>query len=269
MPSPDTPTALPAKEEPINGDILVALNPSPLDHENAKYLLRVAAQNAKRLRILVVEDERLHRLATLPFTKEVDWTGASQKRLNATDVGRMLRAQAERIRVIVGKLAGEFELSYSVDVVRGDFHEKALAERRERIVVLGAGHQWHRVTRASYSPSLARAVSVFDGSEATLRACRVAKRLASSASRLTVLLPSENEANCEMLRDQLTGAVPSIEDAGCEVICLPRDELLTKLQEFGREPESFLILPRAGILGSETTAQEFVRNMRGNLALVA
>ncbi|MCH9675509.1 MAG: hypothetical protein K0U93_28995 [Gammaproteobacteria bacterium] len=268
MPSRDEPTADLVDRQSMDGDILVALNPSPLDHDNATYLLRVAAQSAKRLRILVIEDERLHQLATLPFTNEVDWIGASQKRLNTVDVGRMLRAQTERVRSIIVKLASEFDVSYSVNVVRGKFLDKALSERRERIVVLGARRQWHAIRRANYSTGFGRAVSIFDGSDASVRACRAADRFAPAASPVTILLPAENSADCQALQHRLASVVPDIDDARWEVICVAPDELEAAVRELGRDPDRFLVLPRAGILDYETTEPEFARNIRGNLALV-
>ena len=76
---------------------------------------------------LFVEDQRLLRLAELPFAQELSLTTARAQRLLLDDVERALRRQAEQMRRMIGEMAQPLGLAWTLEVVRGDSLQSALA----------------------------------------------------------------------------------------------------------------------------------------------
>ena len=92
--------------------------------------LDIAAALALALRVelvgLYVEDERLLRLAALPFAREYYLASSGSRRVVPEDIKRSLREQAERLRRTIAKMAERLAIRWRLDVVRGEIPRSAL-----------------------------------------------------------------------------------------------------------------------------------------------
>lgn len=84
-------------------------------------LLRLAAQLDAELYGLFVEDTNLHRLAGLPFAREVRAASAATRSLGPAEIERGLRAQAALARETLVAHAARHKVRWSFQVTRGQW----------------------------------------------------------------------------------------------------------------------------------------------------
>jgi hypothetical protein len=190
---------------------------------------------------LFVEDQRLLRVAELPFAQELSLTTARAQRLVVEDVERALRRQAERMRRVIGDLAQPLGLAWTLEVVRGDSLQAALAYAgADDLLVIG---------RARYAPGAlgrsaglaaqaarTRPVAVlFDGSPQAARALGFAATLAGAVDgEIAVLIPAP----------------------GPEIFRARRLEAGHVLQARGASAVTYAMLPDAGAVSVERASRE-------------
>jgi len=168
-------------------------------------VLEAAARLANALNAelvgLFVEDQRLLRVAALPFAQEFGLATARARPLGVGDLERALRRQADRMRRVLADLAQPLGLAWRLEVVRGDSLQSALAYvGAEDLLVIGrarylAGDSrrvaggFGRVTDAVVRM---RPVAVcFDDTPQSVRALAFAASLARAAGTdTTVLIPA-------------------------------------------------------------------------------
>jgi hypothetical protein len=159
---------------------------------------------------LFVEDERLLRLAALPFARELGFPSARLRRIEAEDVERALRGQVDQVRKQLGAAAAALELPWQLSVLRGDvlrtaFRYASVAD----ILVLGrsvsaAMPDAGEAPRARF-PSLRRRaiLALFDGNAAGAKALAAAQALARVApGELVVLIPASGPEPFRRIREQ-------------------------------------------------------------------
>ncbi|MEP2830060.1 hypothetical protein [Parvibaculum sp.] len=98
--------------------IVIGLDTSFVARETLVLAARLAASADARLKGVFVEDDNLVALASLPFAREISFSGD----VRALDPERMLRAmkaQAESARRMLARIAGEAHVDWSFDVRRG------------------------------------------------------------------------------------------------------------------------------------------------------
>ncbi len=181
---------------------------------------------------LYVEDERLLRVAELPFAQEFGLATAHARQIDVVDVERALRSQAARMRRMVDALARPLGLAWSLDVVRGEALRSAVAYAgADDLLVIGrARYVPGELSRASpASPgSGVRADPVavlFDATVQAVRALGLAVTLARATRReVAVLVPAAGPESFRALRV----------DAGCV------------LQGLGASAASYVMLPDSG-----------------------
>ena len=89
---------------------------------------------------LFVEDERLLRVAALPFADEIGFPSAQRQRFGLEELERGFRIQAEQLRRIVGATAERLALAWTLEVARGEILSAALARLAPRdLLVVGRG----------------------------------------------------------------------------------------------------------------------------------
>jgi nucleotide-binding universal stress UspA family protein len=190
---------------------------------------------------LFVEDERLLRVAELPFAQELSLTTARAQRLAVVDVERALRRQAERMRRMIGDLAQPLGLAWTLEVARGDSLQTALAYAgADDLLVIGRARYVPREhapsAGASRQAARTRPVAVlFDGTPQSIRALGFAVNLAGAVgSEVTVLIPA----------------------AGPEVFRARRLEAGRMLQARGASAVAYVMLGDAGPAGVERASRE-------------
>jgi hypothetical protein len=82
--------------------------------------LALAAGMHAELAALFVEDERLLRLAALPFGQEIGRTSALLRTLEPEQLERAFQAEAVRLRRALASAAEPLALKWTLDVARGD-----------------------------------------------------------------------------------------------------------------------------------------------------
>lgn len=107
--------------------ILVALDASPSSLSALHSAVKLAAGLEAELIGLYVEDTNLLRLAQLPFAREVSAFSATLRRLEALELERQLKTQAEGMRQTLSRLCAEHGVSWQFQVSRGTVAAELLA----------------------------------------------------------------------------------------------------------------------------------------------
>lgn len=202
----------PAEEELRAERILVAFDTSPLGHAALEAAAALAAALDAEVAGLFVEDLDLLRMAALPCTRELGLASAVVRALEAPDIERALRLQAQQTRRTLEALAAELNLRWSFEVVRGRVLPVVLERAREPgMVVFGkaahgsaAGSAWTERAGARFARLAVRPVAVlFDDTRGGRRALAAARSLAARAgARLAVLMPAQTTRDFERLRER-------------------------------------------------------------------
>jgi nucleotide-binding universal stress UspA family protein len=187
--------------------ILVALDAS----NNSREALTVAAGLARTLHSeitgLFIEDINLLHLAGLPFAREVIFAESTLRQFELEVLQRRLKARAAVLRRELSELAEEYKISSTFQVLQGPVDRELLAAALEADL-LAVGRLGHSIVRRAKLGSTAREVvaratsavllvkagvesgpiiALYDGSEAGLRALRLAADLAGRVGDLRVL----------------------------------------------------------------------------------
>jgi hypothetical protein len=178
---------------------------------------------------LYVEDERLLRVAGLPFAQEFGLVTAHARQIAVVDVERALRSQAERMRRMVGALARPLGLAWSLDVVRGDTQRSAIAYAgADDLLVIGRARYvpgaFNRVSPASPGAGTrARPVAVlFDATVQAVRALGLAATLARAARReVTVLIPATGPESLRARRVDAGRVLQGLGTSAAAYVMLP------------------------------------------------
>ena len=218
--APDEPSEeRPAREWRVRR-VLVALDASPSSRAAAATAAELAVALQADLLGLFVEDAAIARLAGLPAASEVGSFAAAARPVAAADLGRRLRAQAERARRLFESGARRASLRGTFRVVRGRVdHEVAAAGGERDLLSLGrigvsAVSRLGSVARAALArgrgpllllPSSGRlgspVVAVYGGGATGRHALAAAARLPAASRRghLVILLPAADTAAAERL----------------------------------------------------------------------
>jgi nucleotide-binding universal stress UspA family protein len=190
---------------------------------------------------LFVEDQRLLRVAELPFAQELSLTTARAQRLVVGQVERALQRQAERMRRMIGDLAQPLGLAWTLEVVRGDSLQTALAYAgADDLLVIGRARYlpgaFGRTASLAGQSARARPVAVlFDGTPQAERALGFAATLAGAADgEVAVLVPAP----------------------GPEIFRARRLEAAHVLQARGASAITYAMLPDAGAVSVERASRE-------------
>lgn len=171
------------------------------------------------LAALLVEDERLLRLAALPFGQEIGRTSAHLRSFGREQIEHAFQAEAGRLRRALASAAEPLALKWSLDVARGDIMAAAL-ERLGPGDLLVLGRRWRTefarrrpgTGQAAFRSLASRPVAVLlteadDAWRALEAALAIARR---SSGELTVLIQSagaqEFRARRDRARERLAGA---------------------------------------------------------------
>ena len=135
--------------------ILVALDPATPRSEIFSALAALLEEPGAELRGLYIEDERLFRLASLPFAREVRTSLPGPRAFSVTELQRDVAESATQLRQAFETEARRMRIRHSFRVRRGDVLRVIQSEATENdLLVIGrsiksAGTRtWHGVTVA-------------------------------------------------------------------------------------------------------------------------
>ncbi len=187
---------------------------------------------------LFVEDERLRRLAELPFAQEFSLATGRAQPLDAGEVERALRRQAERMRRMLGDVAQPRGLAWTLEIVRGESLQSALdfAAADDLLVMGRARYVSTEFERPAAAGFRGRPVAVlYDATPQSQRALGFAATLAHSIGcEIVVLIPV----------------------AGPEAFRARRLESGRALQTAGISAAAYVMLPDAGAASVERASRE-------------
>jgi hypothetical protein len=179
---------------------LVAVDASPFGLAGLEMAVHLAGAWDAELLGLFVEDDRLMRLAGLPFAREIAFSTAASRPLGPSGMECMLRAKAERVRQTLVESAGRAGMSWSLQVARGDLVPLTLAmTARGDVVVLAKDCP---AARPAPLPKRVRSlrmpagiVVVWDGTRAAKRALETAVQVAAAyRDEVTAFVAAETRA---------------------------------------------------------------------------
>jgi hypothetical protein len=120
--------------------ILLAIDTGSLTGPALETAAALAVGLGSELAALFVEDERLLRIAGLPFAHETGFPSAQLHSLGLEAMEQAFRVQAGHLRRLVEVVAARLALSWTLDVARGELLVASLARlRREDLLVLSKG----------------------------------------------------------------------------------------------------------------------------------
>jgi len=118
--------------------ILVAVDASPPSFAALEAAAELAFKLQAELIALFVEDITLLRLAESPFAIEIGLSSGSVRQLDTQQMQRQLRAQANRVRRRLSRLAERWRITGSFRVARGAIDTELIAAASEAdLVILG------------------------------------------------------------------------------------------------------------------------------------
>ena len=218
--------------------ILVALDASADSAAALEAAVALAARLEAELTGLFVEDIEVVRAAGFPFAREIRVFQRAPRSIDATELEAQLRARARAIERTLARSAGEADVTFRFRRVRGRVDAEVLAATGDvDLVVLGrAGHSplARRRLGSTARAMLARGsrpvlllgrrvqlrepvFTVFDGSEAGLRALAVAVDLARGGPQpLHVLVTADSAERVTALASEARRALDP--DAGSPVL---------------------------------------------------
>jgi hypothetical protein len=197
------------ESESGRGRIVLAIHTGSLTRPALEAAAALAVGLGSELLALFVEDERLLRLATLPFAREIGFPSAQVQAIRLRDMEQAFRAQAEHLRRTVEATARRLTLSWTLDVTRGEILAASLARVGPGdLLVVGEGRLssfplgGRPGEEGPFHALAARPIAVlFDESESALRALEVAHTIARVlAADLAVLVRAADAAAFEASR---------------------------------------------------------------------
>jgi nucleotide-binding universal stress UspA family protein len=200
--------------------ILVAVDASPLSLAALDAAAELAASLQAELLGLYIEDINLLRLAESPFAREVGLFSGSIRELDTQRMQRQLRAQANRVRRRLSRLAERSQIQWSFRVTRGAIDTELLSAAAEvDLVILGRtgwsggrrlGSTAQAIASKATRPALLHApratqrsavLVLYDGSEVAQRALTTATDMIKGQNRfLSIAIVAEHQEDAKNLQ---------------------------------------------------------------------
>ncbi len=180
--------------------VVVVFESSPASETALAAAAALATRLPAHLAGLFIEDVNLMRMAALPFAHELGRVSAMLRPIQARDIEREFRLQAERARRALEAAAAGLQVDWSFEAVRGTGLKAVFELTRELdLVVVAPGGQ------VAERPTAARPLAIlFDGSEAAWQAMETGQMLAeASGAALVVLVPAADRSAFDAARSEL------------------------------------------------------------------
>jgi nucleotide-binding universal stress UspA family protein len=194
---------------------MVMLGDIEADKATLEALSLLAGNTSAEISGMFIEDIELLSLAELPIAREYCRLTHAERRLQSPDIERQLRVQARAAQRALAEVAARLGSPLSFRIVRGALPALLREALEETDLMLFSTVRATLRTpgasgRASTSGPLRRPVAVvFDGSEASRRALKVALQLATiGVTPLSVVLTALNSEDLSSLSDEVAGLAP-------------------------------------------------------------
>jgi hypothetical protein len=211
------------------GRIVLAIDTGSLTAPALEAAAALASRMQAELTALFVEDERLLKLATLPFAHEIGFPSAKLQRIGLADMEKAFRVQAEQLRRALEEAARRFTLAWTLEVIRGEILAASLAKTGPAdLLVLGRGRLGSfALGERPGEPGPFRALAarpimvLFDPSESGERALKAGLALVQAVStELAVLIAAPSPEAFRAAR-QRAGAWLAEHGAAAHYLFLP------------------------------------------------
>ena len=157
--------------------VILALEPPGIQQASLELALQLARSYGAELAGLLIEDMNLLRAAALPFTSEILWRDAGERRLDTDQLDRSLRAAAERLKEILARRAQTSGVRWSFHNLQARTMRDTLASiTPDELMIMG------RLSRMPWTgnPMLERIVLLYAEVEAYHRFESLAHRVVES-----------------------------------------------------------------------------------------
>jgi len=204
--------------------ILLALEPWGIHQASLELALHLARTHGVELAGLLIEDMNLLRAAGLPFTSEIMWTDAEERRLDPENLVRRLHAEAERLKESMVKRAESAGVRWSFHSVQAHDIRAALAEiKTEELMIMGrlSRTPWTRITIPP------RIILLYTEAAQYPRFERMAHRLVVTLGE-TVLDISSHAVWENVQVDQPAQVLQTLRDLRPALVVAPADEWLER-----------------------------------------
>lgn len=122
--------------------IVVGLDFAPHSRSALEAAASLAGALGAELEALFVESDELHRLAGLPFAREVGTSSAAARRMDPAALDRSLQAHAREARRALEELAEPRSLRWSLRVTRGSVTEEIVAASADADLTVVGVSRW-------------------------------------------------------------------------------------------------------------------------------
>ncbi len=211
--SPTRPEARLLGEGPRHGRVVVCVGAAGIDMGALRVAAGLAAGLSATLAGIYIEEERLQRVAVLPFTREFSLHSPGAHDFSLSNLRRSQRAQAEQLRRTLAALAEPMSLIWTMDIVQGDLHGASFARMAATDLMVVGRPQFlppaseARAARLGkpYPAALARhpVAVLYDGTQEGLRALAAALALVRiTSSDLVVVIVAGDNASFQIRKRQ-------------------------------------------------------------------
>lgn len=219
--SPTRPEARLLGEGPRHGRVVVCVGAAGIDMGALRVAAGLAAGLSATLAGIYIEEERLQRVAVLPFTREFSLHSPGAHDFSLSNLRRSQRAQAEQLRRTLAALAEPMSLIWTMDIVQGNLPGASFARMSATdLMVVGrpqflppAGETMAASTVKPYPAALARypVAVLYDGSQEGLRALTAALALVRiTGSDLVVVIVADDDASFQIRKRQAEHQLDSV-----------------------------------------------------------
>ncbi|NTW11260.1 MAG: universal stress protein [Chlorobiaceae bacterium] len=211
--------------------IAVAIDCSPQSMASLAAAAELARLMQAELTGIFVEDANLLRMAALPFTHEVRIYTSGPEKIDSAHLERSLRLQAREAEAALEHYAAEFMLRHSFRVCRGMVPAEVMSASVEAdLLVLGrsgrspgcrkglgstvrsalAGSAKNiLIMQKGFSPAEEPILVLYDGSEASRAALRMAENLLQRGNTLHILILAPSAKELKSMEAELSESVPA------------------------------------------------------------
>ncbi|MCF8384016.1 MAG: universal stress protein [Chlorobium sp.] len=221
----------PKPERYVIKSIAVGIDCSPHSMASLKAAAELAARMNAELIGIFVEDINLLRIADLPFSQEIRLYSAQPESMSTAELERLLRMQARQAETSLQHEAEIFRVHHTFNVRRGIVPREVIAAALEAdLLVLGRSGRSPTcrkglgstarsalsgstknvmLMRTGFSAEHEAILVLFDGSEGSKAALRIALSLVRSGNTLHILILPQTENEKATLEKELSKLIPS------------------------------------------------------------
>lgn len=202
-------------EQPEGATILVPIDYHGVSPATLDMLVRIAGKLNRRLLGLVLESQRLQRVADLPFATEILLGSGQERRLERDPLNRRSSRVADDTRRRLLELARQARIELSFEDDHGDRWHAALTREGSLDLFIPPRARWHRPSTAGGArPLIPRLGILLNGGAMDTRMVATALALEQAGLVGRAFLLSGGRPDPAMVAPLLRGRVPGVLQQG-------------------------------------------------------